>query len=148
MRLVAPLIVSKLDSLTSFWQACHFSVPLNVGTPLPLPGELDKTVLKSIHFRVRKSLANGLFHPAFLLWAQQPAIDAAAHRVKQFQPIFKFGVFHRFPLVVAAPAGVEQPFAAYMLRIHMETNTFVGDTLPTDLGFGRHGAGGILKIWP
>ncbi len=91
----------------------------------------------SVEVRIWKSLANAFFDSRLFFGTQQPAIDAAAHRIEQFQPIFQRRIGDVLPLIETTFASEETPLSTDMLGIALQWSPIFGGALPTYFSFGH-----------
>jgi NAD(P)H-dependent FMN reductase len=80
---------------------------------------------------------NRFFNPRLLFGPLQPAVDAAADGIQQFQPVFQRRVGDGLPLFKTPVAHKELPAVADMLRVNLDPLALVGTPLPTDLSLGH-----------
>ena len=81
--------------------------------------------------------ADAFDYARFLLGTHEAAVDAAAHAIKQFDPILKQRVLVLLPFVVAFAARVKNPASAHMMGIDLQRLTVVVCAFPTDFCFGH-----------
>src|SRR6266566_2566551 len=98
---------------------------------------LKKSTKSLSQFFLRESFAYQFSYARLCFGRQQPAIDAALHRIEQFQPIFQWRVRDRLPLGIAPFASEEPPIAAHALDIDLDPDSVFGDPLPAYLRLGH-----------
>jgi|GEM_PF-4295218 len=64
-----------------------------------------------VQLRTGKAVVDHLFHANLFLGAEQASVDAAAHGIKQFEPVFQEWVFYQLPILATLELLEEQPLA-------------------------------------
>lgn len=95
---------------------------------------------------MRKPLADQFNNVGFLLGFHQAAIDAAAHAIQEFQPVFQRRFRHFLPDIVTFLAVIEGPLAAKIASVNLDAGAIVRVAFPADFTFIGHRLEGCGEV--